>query len=992
MDENPQTESQDNIFKQKKMANFRRQAINTLKEWIAEENEDPQGPISQKMDLDYATIVELDHERDSLESRLRCIYIEKLQGTHIWKKDMEDLPLSRLREMRAPMRSATFTIGDATHSETVMKARQTRYMASSHWAHKAPSGVHMTTPPESPKKDDHNQLLVNAIRGVILDVQSSANGTAKAVEAGSPPDPTYSAGSQYVTVGYLTELLEAALKAQGQTSPGQLQSIDVEHGGVMNPPTSSLSSPQDQLPAGSKHLLPLLLQLVNDGHPSPVVHRDWDDETETDDSSQYAIQRFSESRCVEAEAPPEAPSDTLQTAPREPIAKEDLSQLLADVLADVLERMKSHSISDGPRPAGPDRDESAKQKEDRPRICASKMEWKTVNEIWDPKEYAYKVSDSPPVQDVTKLDEYIFVVRRRIDKKTDDATYFVDIKSPGLRDILRVVLKEIGTVDLETDKPAIERNTLFHFLQELKAYARPNSGTEVSTDAILHLNLLVQHLEEAYQSTMEQLQSLMSYQKITWNLLWALFKPGALVFMTCPSTGLPRCVQYNAGEVKKTIRNVDCFEIQGHYLDFNGEIFGESTETLQIDFFRGAKRIDSLPVYPLSNHPDPAIQTRLVSNGQRFVSLMASHHCRYEGNMFVLFEKEMMKLPIKSDIIVDAKTFREMNPNYPKLETKKPDCFDMWGGTREGETEDRVQPNGLDVGAMKEVDLIRCSPTVLGFSLNEKVWGEFAVENIQEAVFSSAPFEMLSIPEEKKRVIEALTKSRVDASDEVPFDDIIAGKGQGVVILLHGPPGTGKTLTAEAIAQLLQRPLYSISSADLSTNAEQLEVQLTRHFRTARRWRAVLLLDEADVYLQQRDGIQLERNRLVVTFLRTLEYYSGIFFLTTNMLGTFDTAITDRIQLKLLYENLDYSARRKVFCHFLDQANAQFEEEDLDQFVEIRLNGRQIKNIVKIAHNVASSENVRTSSSHLRAAISANGYTIPTNTGAITCDDDLYAE
>jgi hypothetical protein len=110
----------------------------------------------------------------------------------------------------------------------------------------------------------------------------------------------------------------------------------------------------------------------------------------------------------------------------------------------------------------------------------------------------------------------------------------------------------------------------------------------------------------------------------------------------------------------------------------------------------------------------------------------------------------------------------------------------------------------------------------------------------------------------------------------------------------------------------------------------------------ARNWRAVLLLDEADVYLQQRDGLQLERNRLVATFLRTLEYYSGIFFLTTNMIGTFDTAIADRIQLKLPYENLDSSARRQVFRYFLKQANAQVEEEDLDRFVEINLNGRQV--------------------------------------------------
>jgi hypothetical protein len=50
----------------------------------------------------------------------------------------------------------------------------------------------------------------------------------------------------------------------------------------------------------------------------------------------------------------------------------------------------------------------------------------------------------------------------------------------------------------------------------------------------------------------------------------------------------------------------------------------------------------------------------------------------------------------------------------------------------------------------------------------------------------------------------------------------------------------------------------------------------------------------------------------------------------------------------------------------------------------------QIKNIVKIAHNVASSDKVRTSISHLRVAISANGYTIP-NKSTILFDDDLYA-
>jgi hypothetical protein len=82
-----------------------------------------------------------------------------------------------------------------------------------------------------------------------------------------------------------------------------------------------------------------------------------------------------------------------------------------------------------------------------------------------------------------------------------------------------------------------------------------------------------------------------------------------------------------------------------------------------------------------------------------------------------------------------------------------------------------------------------------------------------------------------------------------------------------------------------------ISAGDLSAQAEELEVQLTHTFYVASNWKAVLLLDEADVYLQRQDGLQLEHNRLVATFLRMLEYYPSIFFLTTNMLQDFDAAI-----------------------------------------------------------------------------------------------------
>ncbi|TPX22405.1 hypothetical protein DIZ76_014277 [Coccidioides immitis] len=210
-----------------------------------------------------------------------------------------------------------------------------------------------------------------------------------------------------------------------------------------------------------------------------------------------------------------------------------------------------------------------------------------------------------------------------------------------------------------------------------------------------------------------------------------------------------------------------------------------------------------------------------------------------------------------------------MNPNYARLETKKLHVTDLFSEVLESKIINHIQSNGIDFSEMHNNDLALCSPTVLSFSLNEKLWGghsysmgyvdirltadleEFAVENIKKIRFSNSPFNMLTIPEDKKTVIKSLIESCVYVINIVHFDDIIKGKGQGVIILLHGLPGVGKMLTAEAIAEQLKQPLYSISSGDLSANAKKLEVQLTCIFCIASDWGAVLLLDEADVYLQQ---------------------------------------------------------------------------------------------------------------------------------------------
>jgi ATP-dependent Lon protease len=65
----------------------------------------------------------------------------------------------------------------------------------------------------------------------------------------------------------------------------------------------------------------------------------------------------------------------------------------------------------------------------------------------------------------------------------------------------------------------------------------------------------------------------------------------------------------------------------------------------------------------------------------------------------------------------------------------------------------------------------------------------------------------------KRNLIHSLVKSHKNGSET--FDDIVAGKGKGLVGLLSGSPGVGKTLTAEVIAEVTRRPLYMLSAGEL---------------------------------------------------------------------------------------------------------------------------------------------------------------------------------
>jgi hypothetical protein len=92
-------------------------------------------------------------------------------------------------------------------------------------------------------------------------------------------------------------------------------------------------------------------------------------------------------------------------------------------------------------------------------------------------------------------------------------------------------------------------------------------------------------------------------------------------------------------------------------------------------------------------------------------------------------------------------------------------------------------------------DALTCYHSLPGFSLETRTWGMFLVSNIQEVTYNDDAFHNLVLAEEKKRLISSLVQQQ--SSDETDgYDDLIQGKGKGIIFLLHGCPGCGKTYTA----------------------------------------------------------------------------------------------------------------------------------------------------------------------------------------------------
>ncbi|KAJ3799035.1 AAA family ATPase [Lentinula aff. detonsa] len=624
---------------------------------------------------------------------------------------------------------------------------------------------------------------------------------------------------------------------------------------------------------------------------------------------------------------------------------------------------------------------------------------------------------------------YAFLLRKFV-YFSEAPTSELEITGIELRNLLRGLLQHYpyhiflgDTVTISTPFECLILNW-----DQLETEAEKAGSTADDQVARNDLKLLLGTIKETSDPKLEDYFRIRSHleetDSITFDTLWTIFPPGILVHAT-PFLKLDQLFVVqdyqvtwpntdNARSKRLLSWNVDCWTY-----DWNGQYFQRYGITLSIDYFEGFKPISSLSVRPFHSVENPGLlKKKLVQRGELFRKYCTTpKDCRmfkYSGKAFLdksgfrgvtsSVDDDRMtyqsnsdssrpkQSSVSGDVMVDFESYykhglataqiADITVSEETTECKCPNCL----SNPVLQNMFRVRFDGLvgdSIEQWEEEQLMLCPPRLLGYVLREKKWAQLDINSVISLSHkgeADAFWDKLILAgedggKETKGMLHGLIKNHGRSESEAGYhlNDIVAEKGQGLVILLYGPPGVGKTSTAQTIASAARKPLFSIGVADVGTAAGLVESNLETIFDLATTWKAVLLIDEADVFLQSRGRGQMgpttERNALVSVFLRVLEYYQGILILTTNQIAQFDVAVQSRIHIAIRYEGLDKKQTVNIFRGFLEQYKTRglvqpqtfkkimdWVERDLSKR---KFDGRQIRNIVTSAMGIALADEER---------------------------------
>ena len=151
---------------------------------------------------------------------------------------------------------------------------------------------------------------------------------------------------------------------------------------------------------------------------------------------------------------------------------------------------------------------------------------------------------------------------------------------------------------------------------------------------------------------------------------------------------------------------------------------------------------------------------------------------------------------------------------------------------------------------------------------------------------------------------------------------------QNARICLYGPAGTGKSAFGKYIAEVLNKPYILKKGSDLlGMYVGENEKNIAKAFEEAKNEDAVLIFDEVDTFLQDRNNANRSWEISQVNeMLVQMENFNGIFIATTNLMDNLDKASLRRFDLKLEFSYLNKTQRIEMFKSFCKELNLDYQD------------------------------------------------------------------
>ena len=219
-------------------------------------------------------------------------------------------------------------------------------------------------------------------------------------------------------------------------------------------------------------------------------------------------------------------------------------------------------------------------------------------------------------------------------------------------------------------------------------------------------------------------------------------------------------------------------------------------------------------------------------------------------------------------------------------------------------------------------------------------------------------FDNCILPEKVRNLIdESITiVLRADMFEKWGLNDNFE-KGLTNSIMIYGPSGTGKTMVSESIAAVLGKNLMKLDSGVIQSNVPgQTERNIEKAFKEASDKDCVLLLDECDSLLYNRNAVGSILSSEINKLLTEIERFSGVVILTTNRLHKLDEALQRRIIAKVELPLPNEEARNLIWKKLIPK-KMPVKELDYKELSQPNISGGDIKNAIILAARKAIAKN-----------------------------------